>query len=166
MEKVYTELSFERVARYMQCRGIYLVKEMCSKTNGCITFNYLYTGDGDVAHLFIVGFPEGSSKRGKQYIEFCGAYGDANGCYLIKKVKCNNIMDFAREFEEFAYGKFALDSSENFSYLEDEECTLPSSIEEDDNWDKNRNIWLQKTGMDIFELSHRVGITQLEDDVE
>lgn len=145
--KIFTELTFERVVRYLQCRGMHLSEEMCSKEDGSISFNFLYDEYGNVDYFFNIYFAEGGGKCGKQTIEFSDVFEDGHCSYLIKRCECDDILDFAREFDEFDCTDSLSNHTEDFSYLYEEIPNLDPYYDtsDDDFDDLNRRKYLNSS---------------------
>lgn len=159
MKEVYTELTFERVAKYLQCRGIYLVKEMCSKKHNLIMFNDTYNYEGDLMHFYMIRFLNGAQTRGPQTIAFSEVVCCEDQGYLIKKFNCNDIIEFAHEFEQLECGLSPLESFEDFSYLHEEECQLPTSLEDNPELALAWQTELLSKSEDIFEREYRTDLS-------
>ena len=154
--KTYTELTFERVVRYLQCRGIYLTDGMIDKDFGAIFFNHSFDDAGSLIRCFMVGFPEGGHKRGTQIIDFCVTSSVNYGpYYLVKSFCCEDILSFAREFEYFNCVKQDIEHNEDFSYLYEEECQLPQSLDENEDLVfSSENMNKQPDTEEIFEREY------------
>ena len=149
-KKIFTELTFERVVRYLQCRGVHLCEDMCSKEDGSISFNFLNDEYGNVDYFFNICFLEGDNKCGKQTVEFADVFDDGHYSYLIKRCECEDILDFVREFEELDYASSLTSQSEDFSYLYEEIPNIDSYYIDDVDFDDLHRRKYLNSSEDIY----------------
>lgn len=135
MKRINTELSFERIIKYLQCLGFDLEDWMYDKKLGSITFDYDFDYLGNFQHCYVIGLPAGGYKRGAQSIDFGEMFEDDDGWYCIKSAECEDILAFVREFESLNWQPSAMVESEDFSYLYDVDymVMLPDAAADNSN---------------------------------
>lgn len=133
MKQVNTELTFERILKYLICQGVVFEDWMYDKHQGVITYGYdLYT-DGDFIHCFFIGFPDGGYKKGTQRIDFGEIFEDSYCFDLTKSVVCEDILAFVREFEYAnMWHPRSMKDTNNWSYLYDIDYIFMPNEETDD----------------------------------